>query len=68
MKRNLIIIIISLIATASIYAQSTQQQETVKTTDTNITRELETLKCSPMSRPQNGQVKVVSAASFKPCR
>ncbi len=42
MKRNLIIIIISLIATASIYAQSTQQQETVKTTDTNITRELET--------------------------
>lgn len=26
------------------------------------------IKCSPMSRPQNGQFKVVSAASFKPCR
>jgi hypothetical protein len=26
------------------------------------------LKCSPMSRPRNGQIKVVSAAIFKPCR
>ncbi len=26
------------------------------------------LKYSPMSRPKSGQFKVVSAASFKPCR
>ncbi len=42
MKLNLIVIIFSLIATASICAQSAQQPVTGNTADTNITRELET--------------------------
>lgn len=43
MKRNLIVIICSLIVvTTSIYAQNTKQQETEKITDTNTMRELET--------------------------
>ena len=42
MKRNLIIIIFSLIAAASIYAQNTKQQENGKVTDTNTMRELAT--------------------------